>query len=97
MAKDFLLDEDDDLKVVNGDLVIGLSDDQHVQILASISAGEIKQFPTAGMGLNRFLNSIENRANAKMKHIINVQLEADGAIEKKIEIKNGELKINASY
>lgn len=94
--KDFSLNENNDIKIANGDVVIGDSDNQHVQLLAATSAGQWKQSPSAGMGLNRFLLG-ESTDVTKMLHIVDVQLKADGVASKTVRFTNGQLQIDAKY
>ncbi len=92
--KDFFFDND--LKIVGGDFQITNSDNQHVALLASTAAGDWKQNPAAGMGLNRFLKS-DISDITKMLHIVNIQLMADGVLKKTVKYINSQLSIDASY
>jgi hypothetical protein len=94
--KDIALNNDFTLKIANGDFVIEESDNQHVALLAGTSAGEWKQSPVTGMGLNRFLKG-DSDDLIRMKHIINIQLKADGAIEQKVIINQDTIQIDAKY
>ena len=55
-AQDLLLTSlEGDLKIGNnGDLVIGLSDDQHIHDIIHDEPGEWHQFPTVGVGLENY-------------------------------------------
>lgn len=97
MATDIFVDEDYDLFFAGGDFLIGLSDQQHVAILAEVFPAEFKRYPTAGMGLNRRLLSTERNNSAAVRHIIDRQLKADGVLFKKVMYRNGTIEIDAKY
>ncbi len=96
MAKDILLNDDNTLKIVGGDFVIGESSEQHVSLLAGTSQGEWKQSPLTGRKLSDYLLD-ENLSKTRLKHIINVQLELDGAAKKEINVTPENIEINANY
>lgn len=47
----------DDLEIQNGDLLIGISDEQHQKHILVADKGEYKQFPEFGVGILNLLNS----------------------------------------
>lgn len=51
MAKDILLNEDNDLQILNGDFVIGESTIQEVGIILSLTKGDLKSDPLVGADL----------------------------------------------
>lgn len=53
--QDFIIN--DDLTFDKGDLVIGLSDEQHQKHILIAEKGEYKQFPELGVGIVNLLNS----------------------------------------
>ncbi len=73
--QDFLLDDDGDLLIQNGDFVVGSSDVQHVEDIINSFVGEWKQYPILGVGLLSYLNS-ENAQQASTN--IKQQLQSDG-------------------
>jgi len=73
--QDFLLDDDGDLLIQNGDFVVGASDVQHVEDIINSFVGEWKQYPILGAGLLQYLNS-ENAQQASTN--IKQQLQSDG-------------------
>lgn len=88
--QDYLLDEDGDLLIQNGDFVVGPSDDQHIADILQSFQGEWKQFPLLGVGLLTFLKSqTPNDAINTIKQ----QLQNDGYVvgNVKTTIKNGNL------
>jgi len=99
MPNDVLLDGDFDLLFVDGDLVIGESTRQHQQLLLLSEKGEIREFPTAGVGLLSW--TLDNRPgdlNGEIKR----QFEQDGMTvqQVKVRVSAGELRtleIEATY
>ena len=71
--KDFLLDENDDIAIVNGDFVVGDSLDQEVAMLIKTNPGEWKEDPIAGAGLIRKMKA--NASDLVIEHIIRIQLQ----------------------
>jgi hypothetical protein len=89
---DILLDEDNDLKIVNGDFVIGPSDMQHVEHILVAHPGEYKEHPQVGIGIERYLKSTGQQQNLKRE--IRIQLAFDGYQNPDIELsENLKLKI----
>lgn len=76
MATDILLDENDDLRIENGDFVVGDSIDQEVGLLIRLSKGGLKEDPILGCDLIRLMHG--NITDAEVKQIIKVQLARDG-------------------
>ncbi|PZP38143.1 MAG: oxidase [Pseudopedobacter saltans] len=54
--QDILLDENYDLQIANGDLVVGYSDLQHQELLLVLPKGSLNEFPNATVGIEDFLN-----------------------------------------
>lgn len=73
---DILLDENDELRIENGDFVIGESIDQEVSLILRMSKGELKEDPILGCDLLRLINS--NITEVELKQIIKLQLARDG-------------------
>jgi hypothetical protein len=74
--EDFLLDADGDLLIQDGDFVIGLSDEDHMQDLIESFVGWWKEFPAVGVGIKQF------QASAGQEQVIErnikLQLQGDG-------------------
>jgi len=66
----------DDIQVVNGDLKIEYSDQQHINHIIEAEPGKFYQYPDIGYGANKLINSA-----------INVQYEKK-AIKKALELDN---------
>ncbi|MEO0075648.1 MAG: oxidase [candidate division WOR-3 bacterium] len=75
MRKDLLLDENNDLKIENGDFVIGQSDQQHIELILRSAPGHWKQHPLIGADLTKMLNA---PLSLYEKQQIKVALQADG-------------------
>ena len=92
--KDVLLDENSDLKIVNGDLVIGVSDDQHKNLLLLCNKGDFKEHPDACVGIENYL---EDEDPAALLREIKAQYSADGMNVSSIKIMEGKIHIDAAY
>lgn len=75
MAKDILLDENGDLLIVNGDLVISDSLTQEVAILLQLNKGELKEDPVLGTDLMKRLHG--NISKAELQQILKIQFARD--------------------
>lgn len=76
MAKDILLDENNDLQIVAGDFVIGESFMQEVGFILQMSQGELKSDPLIGANLTTKIRGVRN--DAKIRRHIETQMELDG-------------------
>jgi hypothetical protein len=74
--QDFLSDASGDLLVQNGDLVVGPSDQQHIEDIISSAPGWWKQFPAIGVNIFQFLNSVGQEQTLEKQIIL--QLQSDG-------------------
>lgn len=83
--KDVLLSESGDLLIQNGDLVIGESSQQHVGLLVELHKGELKEFPTTGFGISRYLKK-STASLTRFTRELKIELEADGFPDAKISI-----------
>lgn len=63
------------------DFIIAASDNQHQADIISSSAGEWKQYPSMGVGVNNYLNS-SGQTTLLSQQII-LQLQADGYVANK--------------
>ncbi|CAA0153108.1 hypothetical protein [Tenacibaculum maritimum] len=85
--KDLLLDENGDLAIVDGDFVIGESDQQNVEILLVSNKGEFKEFPLVGFGAINYIKS--NVSEIEFKRDLKLQLEYIGYNNPKIDLSEG--------
>jgi hypothetical protein len=92
MRQDFLLDADGDIKIVNGDLIIGESDQQHVELLLSTSPNDWKENPVTGAAM---IKSLGGNLSGFAKRNVAVQLEADGYAVNSIEENENGINVTA--
>jgi hypothetical protein len=92
--KDYMLDENNDLRIENGDFVIDDSDLQHQRLLLYAEKGAYKQYPTTGVAIMTFLKD-DNEAD--MLREIRLQFAQDGMQVDKLSYKNGKLEVSANY
>lgn len=92
--KDIQLTNEYDLVVKNGDLVIGDSDEQHVELLLLSQQGEWKASPLTGCNLMRAKNGTIDRM---LDRHIRIQLEADGFDLEEMNISPKGLQIKGQY
>ncbi len=93
--KDFLLDDNGDLKIVNGHFVIGDCSAQNQKSLLLATEGEIRSSPLSGVGIFNFLQD-EDLDGLQLK--ARRQFEMDGARFKKLVFEgDGKMKLDASY
>lgn len=74
-ANDFLLNEDYDLEIINGDFVISESEMQEVSIILQKSQGELKSDPLIGANLTKMIRSGYNQQ--KIEQEIDIQMQLD--------------------
>lgn len=77
MANDILLDTSYDLLIANGDLVIGDSFAQEMELIALTNMGDWKRAPLMGAGIKRMANSRSSAQQIIMRDYL-LQLQADG-------------------
>ena len=76
MAKDIILDSNNDILIQNGDFFIGKSLTQDGLLILSSNTGEWKSDPLLGCNLTTLNNSSGD--NATIERRIKMQLERDG-------------------
>lgn len=86
-AKDILLDDDYDIRFLNGDLFVGASDPQHLALITITDIGHWKETPFLGAGLLRKLGG--NFNPAEIKAACQSQYESDGYKVNSITITGG--------
>lgn len=94
--EDLIIKDNGDVRISNGDLVIGFSDLQHQEHLLIAQKGSVKQYPDVGVGLESYLNESEIE---EMLEMTNVEFTKDGMeVEKlKYDKQTGELNYDANY
>ncbi len=94
LVEDFLLDSDQDLQIVDGDILIGASDQQHVEYIMKADRGHFRQYPLIGVGIERNINGPVNVQEIKQR--IERQLESDNYNVRKVEVTlAGKISIDA--
>lgn len=73
---DILLDNDDDLLVLDGDLVLGDTLTQDVGIILRLNQGDLKSDPLLGPGLIRMINGSANPIG--LQKLVRLHLARDG-------------------
>ena len=85
-AKDFLQNSDFDLLIKDGDLQIGLSDEDHIIDIVNSNPGDWKEYVLCGVGINNYLNS--SGMEIFVQKEIAVQLERDGYKQITVDFKD---------
>lgn len=75
LVKDIDLDDDLDLRIVDGDFKVAASDQNHVIIILKSYFGAFKQFPLVGLGIDQYMAA--STTPQVLKRAIQVQLSAD--------------------
>jgi len=83
---DFLLDDDGDIKIANGDLFAGRSDEQHQQHIIIANKGEFKEFPELGVGIVQLFGD-DDYTNILIETKKNLQY--DGMTVRNVKFENG--------
>jgi hypothetical protein len=95
MPNDYLLTDDFDLKIANGDFVVGESSAQHQQLLLLLEKGELRQYPQTGVGVKNFLN--DDNLSGLHQEVVK-QFKADGLTINRLKIYNdGQMELDANY
>lgn len=89
---DILLDNEFDLKIVNGDIALGESERQEVDMILRLVPGELKSWPALGVDLYNLIND-ENQNINTIKSTIKQHLKYDNKTLKKLEIENGKIVV----
>ena len=92
--QDILLDDDYDLKIVDGDFVIGDSSTQNEMLLLLLNKGEIKQYPDGTVGAIVFK---DDEGKSALLQEISEKFAADGMRVNRVAIESGKIKTDAIY
>lgn len=88
--KGIILDDDKDIQVSNGSVVVGDIANQNLEILLLSEKGEIREAPLRGVGIRRFvddedpamlLQAIRNEVATEGMALDNIGITADGKLE----------------
>lgn len=91
--QDCLIDSDGELKIANGDIAVGYSDDQQRELLLVTDKSSFKENPQVGVGLQNYL---EAEDSADLLSEIRNQFTADGMTIDSLDV-NGQFNLNAHY
>lgn len=93
--KDFLLDDDFDLQISNGDLFCGESTAQHQKTLILSAKTEFKEVPMRGVDAQKYL---EEHTPDNLAREIRTEYAADGMTVNKIQIASDlSIQVDANY
>ena len=91
MRTDILLDDQLDLAVsADGDFLVGPSAAQDARLILEAEPGQIRQYPTLGVGIRSALNG---RVDGSVRRAIQLHLKADGLKAEQILFVDGKLGI----
>lgn len=82
-----------DLQVISGDFLTGKSTSQHQRLLLLAHPGDFMQHPSAGVGIEGYLNDEQNDLRTEIRS----QFELDGMKVKSMKISGTKIEIEASY
>lgn len=85
---DFILDENGDILVRDGDFVVGNANDQHMNDIIQTVPGEWKESPFVGCDLYRFVSA--NVTTSEVVAVVKKQLELDTFTVNNIDVILGE-------
>lgn len=93
---DLLLDDNMDLKIANGDFVVGRSDEQQQEVILLATKGDFKQFPDVGVGIEGFL--LDDDIDGMLAEV-RAQFSADGmeVTDVTYNQQTGKLDYDAKY
>jgi hypothetical protein len=94
-VSDLLLDENLDLAIKGGDVVLGESTLQHQVLLLLSNKGEWRESPVVGVGLNNHL--LNELPDDELRQVIRKEFERDGLQVGTIDLIDGLPRIEASY
>ena len=75
MSKDILLDDNNDLKIINGDFDYGDSEIQEVGLILQSTQCEWKMTPTLGPNLYRFIKSKASKSEIESTVAIHLAID----------------------
>ena len=89
-----LLDENRDIQVKNGEVVIGDIANQNLEILVLSEKGEIREAPLRGVGIRRY---VDDEDVATLLQAIRNEVAEEGMTLDKLGVEDGKLEIIAHY
>lgn len=93
---DILLDDNFDLRIENGDFLTGDGTLQHQQLLLLIQKGELREFPTRGVGIRDWM--LDDVQQGDLNTAIKREFEADGMTVEQVRTSpTGKINVKAYY
>jgi len=92
--QDIRLDIDGDLKIQNGDLFVGQSTEQHLELLIATHPGEWKAHLQTGIGIEKAQKGVIDRF---LDTQIRDQLKGDGFKLQRLNIKTEGISVEGTY
>lgn len=92
---DILIDENSELRMQNGDFVMGIADEQNIHLNLLTGAGHWKHAPLTGILISKML--LDEQSPASIRLAIKKALENDGATVKKISINSSGVAVDARW
>lgn len=93
---DWLLGEDLDLAIQDGDFVYGESTEEHQRDLLLATKGSFRQSPTIGVGVSQML--LDNASNESLTRLIQQEMERDGMTVDHLTVTSlGTVEMTATY
>lgn len=93
---DFLLDDDGDLLIEDGDFAVGVSTDQEIEDIMASAPGWWKQYPLLGVNINSYAGS--PGMDQQLQRLAELQLKSDGlqliTLTASLNISTNELDFN---
>ena len=83
-----------DIDLATGDLVVAESTDQHQSDILVADKGHYKESPSVGVGIVNFIHDTEPE---NLLRRLRQECTKDGMKVKRVELKAGEINIDASY
>jgi hypothetical protein len=93
---DFLLDTDLNMVVANGDLAVGVANEQHMELLLVTQKGAWKENPLVGVGLDNYL--LDNDVSGMLAEV-RAQWQNDGVILERLffDEVNKKIEFDGNY
>lgn len=93
---DFLLGDDMDLTIVDGDFEWGESTEEHQRDILLATKGSFRQFPAMGAAIREQLYN--DASYDDLRRTIQMEMERDGMTVERLQIDpQGQLKLKARY
>lgn len=91
---DFMINNDNTLMIQNGDFVIDDSTLNHAKEIINVAPGEIRQYPTLGANISKYIGSKIDKIN--LYNIISEQLTNDNItlLDADIKITNNSIEFD---